>query len=140
MIALDAYTESNGATVVVPKSHGWGNTEKPDRSQAIPVIMPQGSLVYFLGTLWHGGGQNTSNSERNALTVQYCQPWMRPLENQMLAVKWEKLNQIPPRLVDMLGYKVGAPFVGYVDGVSPRRAVEALLKEDGARKSSAQKL
>ncbi|KAH8897150.1 phytanoyl-CoA dioxygenase family protein [Thozetella sp. PMI_491] len=128
MVALDPYTETNGATVVIPKSHKWGSDRLPDRSETIPIIMPSGSIVYFLGTLWHGGGANTSTSDRRALTVQYCQPWMRPFENQILAVGWEKLDQIPPRLVDMLGYKVGAPFVGYVDGTSPTRAVGALLE------------
>jgi ectoine hydroxylase-related dioxygenase (phytanoyl-CoA dioxygenase family) len=85
-------------------------------------------MIYFLSTLWHGGGENTSSKDRIALTVQYCQPWMRQLENQLLAVDWEKLDEIPPRLVDMLGYKVGAPFIGHVNGNSPRAAVGRLLE------------
>ncbi|KAF4459514.1 phytanoyl- dioxygenase family [Fusarium albosuccineum] len=74
MVSLDAYTETNGSTVVVPGSHEWGPDCVPNRSEAIPIIMPKGSIVYFLGTLWHGGGQNISNNERRALTVQFCQP------------------------------------------------------------------
>ncbi|KAF5621340.1 phytanoyl dioxygenase [Fusarium tjaetaba] len=128
MVALDSYTKTNGATVVVPKSHTWDSSHVPTPEEAQPVIMEKGSVVYFLGTLWHGGGKNVSEKERRALTVQYCQPWVRPLENQILAVDWEKLNEIPPRLVDMLGYQVGAPFVGYVDGISPRRAVERKMR------------
>lgn len=65
---------------------------------------------------------------------------MRSLENQLLAVGWDKLDKIPPRLVDLLGYKVGAPFVGYVDGISPRRAVELLLKRYRDGRSSVLKL
>ncbi|KAF5687785.1 phytanoyl dioxygenase family [Fusarium denticulatum] len=132
MVALDSYTKTNGATVVVPKSHTWDSSRVPTPDEAEPVIMEKGSVVYFLGTLWHGGGKNVSDKERRALTVQYCQPWVRPLENQILAVDWEKLNEIPPRLVDMLGYQVGAPFVGYVDGISPRRAVERKMREKHA--------
>ncbi|KAF5985081.1 phytanoyl dioxygenase family [Fusarium coicis] len=128
MVALDSYTNTNGATVVVPKSHTWDSSHVPTPEDAQPVIMEKGSVVYFLGTLWHGGGENVSENERRALTVQFCQPWVRPLENQILAVDWEKLNEIPPRLVDMLGNQVGAPFVGYVDGISPRRAVERKMK------------
>ena len=127
MVALDDYTLNNGATVVIPRSHLWGGERLPERSEAEPVIMPAGSVVYFLGTLWHGGGKNTSENTRLAMTVQYCQPWMRTLENQILAVDWEKLDELPPKLVDMLGYKVGTPFVGYVDGRSPRTAVSQLL-------------
>ncbi|KAF5593454.1 phytanoyl dioxygenase [Fusarium pseudoanthophilum] len=128
MVALDSYTNTNGATVVVPKSQTWDSSRIPTPDEAEPVIMEKGSVVYFLGTLWHGGGKNVSEKERRALTVQYCQPWVRPLENQILAVDWDKLNEIPPRLVDMLGYQVGAPFVGYVDGISPRRAVERKMR------------
>ena len=65
---------------------------------------------------------------------------MRQLENQILAVDWEKLDEIPPRLVDMLGYKVGRPFVGYVDGRSPRAAVSQLLLRWRGNKVAAAKL
>ncbi|KAG5742693.1 hypothetical protein H9Q70_014575 [Fusarium xylarioides] len=140
MIALDSYTKTNGATVVVPKSHTWDSNRVPTPEEAQPVIMEKGSVVYFLGTLWHGGGKNVSEKERRALTVQYCQPWVRPLENQILAVDWEKLNDIPPRLVYMLGYQVGAPFVGYVDGISPRRAVERKMRAKQAVNSYNTKL
>jgi ectoine hydroxylase-related dioxygenase (phytanoyl-CoA dioxygenase family) len=89
--------------------------------------MPAGSIMFFLSTLWHGGGQNTSGESRLAVTVQYCQPWVRPMENQLLAVDWEKLDGIHPRIVAMMGYKVGMPFIGYVDGRSPRTRVAELL-------------
>lgn len=128
MVALDPYTETNGSTVIVPGSHTWGADRVPQRSEAVHVIMPRGSLVYFIGTLWHGGGQNNSDIARRALTVQYCQPWLRQLENPFLAVDWENLPHIPKQLVDLFGYQVGSPFVGYVDGISPRRAVEKRLR------------
>ncbi|KAL0931978.1 phytanoyl- dioxygenase family protein [Colletotrichum truncatum] len=119
----------NGATVVIPGSHKWGdkNEQVPRREDVVPVVMPRGSAVFFIGTLWHGGGKNTSDRERRAMTVQYCQPWVRPLENQILAVDWEKLDSMPRRLVDMLGYGVGAPFTGYVDGIHPWKVVQRRL-------------
>ncbi|KAL5583886.1 hypothetical protein FOVSG1_015237 [Fusarium oxysporum f. sp. vasinfectum] len=128
MISLDEYTEFNGSTVVVPKSHEWGPDPTPSRAQAVPVIMPRGSIVFFLGTLWHGGGQNKSNKERRALTVQYCQPWVRPIESQILAVDFEKLPEIPKQIVDMMGYQVGRPFIGFVDGESPLKAAQKHLE------------
>lgn len=128
MVALDEYTETNGSTVIIPGSHAWGN-RVPDRSEAVPVTMPAGSIVYFLGTLWHGGGQNVSERDRQALTVQYCMSWMRQLENQQLAVDWDKLDEIPPRLVEMMGYKVGNPFLGYCDGRAPRTRVTQLMEK-----------
>lgn len=127
MVALDAYTSTNGATVIVKDSHTWGDDRMPDPSEVSTAIMPAGSIIYFLSTLWHGGGGNTSNGDRVALTVQYCQPWVRQLENQMLVVDFDKLAELPPQLVEMLGYKVGRPFIGHVDGSSPRAAVQRML-------------
>lgn len=129
MIALDDYTATNGSTVIVPDSHLWDSKRVATTKDTIPIIMPAGSMLYFVSTLWHGGGANTSGESRLALTAQYCQPWIRPMENQFLSVEWEKLDEIPPRLVDMLGYKVGNPFLGFVDGGSPRAAVARLLKK-----------
>ncbi|KAK7710486.1 hypothetical protein SLS64_000176 [Diaporthe eres] len=141
MVALDPYTETNGATVVVPGSHTWGAEPIPQPSEAQPVVMPRGSIVYFLGTLWHGGGHNRSDAARRALTVQYCQPWLRQLENHFIAVDWEKLPQIPKQIVDMMGYQVGSPFIGFVDGASPRKAVERRLQDkEGEKKAQRNKL
>jgi ectoine hydroxylase-related dioxygenase (phytanoyl-CoA dioxygenase family) len=139
MVAIDPYTSANGATVIVPDSHLWGPEKTPNRSEAVSVVMPAGSMFYFLSTLWHGGGENRSGQDRVALTVQYCQPWVRQLENQMIAVEWEKLGEMPPRLVDLLGYKVGAPFIGHVDGRSPRVAVDRILQQWQLKASKGQK-
>ncbi|KAF4782596.1 hypothetical protein HER10_EVM0000869 [Colletotrichum scovillei] len=144
MVALDDFTPANGATVVIPGSHTWGPdtdaAQLPQRKDAIPVVMDKGSAVFFLGTLWHGGGENTSPDPRRALTIQYCQPWMRPLENQILAVEWDKLAGMPRRLVDLLGYEPGAPFVGYADGVHPWKVVQKRLREQEERVHRQEKL
>ncbi|KAH6668291.1 hypothetical protein B0J14DRAFT_600299 [Halenospora varia] len=129
MVALDDYTADNGSTVVIPSSHTWGSTPLPRRSDAIPVVMPSGSLVFFLSTLWHGGGSNTSSAQRRALTVQYCQPWCRQMENQVLAVDWENLHTIHPKIVDMLGYKILPPFIGNVDGAHPLKAIKKIAEK-----------
>lgn len=45
MVALDDYTESNGATVVVKRSHQWVEGRVPERREAEPVVMPAGSIL-----------------------------------------------------------------------------------------------
>jgi ectoine hydroxylase-related dioxygenase (phytanoyl-CoA dioxygenase family) len=128
MVALDPFTASNGATAIIPGSHLWPSGVTPEPSQIISAVCPQGSAVYFLGTLWHGGGRNTSTFPRQSLTVQYCQPWVRPTENMILAVDPRKLGEIDERIVRMMGYQVGRPFIGYVDGMGVRRGVERFVK------------
>ncbi|TDZ29313.1 Uncharacterized protein C8035_v011309 [Colletotrichum spinosum] len=132
MVAIDDFTPSNGATVVIPGSHTWAD-RVPRREDTIPVVMPRGSAVFFLGTLWHGGGENVSRAERRSMTIQYCQPWVRPLENQVLAVDWDKLEGMPRGLVDMMGYGVGDPFIGYVDGIHPWKVAQRRLREARGR-------
>lgn len=112
MVVLEDYTETNGATRIIPGSHLWGAKQKGRKQDAISVTCPAGSIIYFLGTTFHGGGSNISNKSRHALTVQYCQPFIRPLEDLILSVDPRKLDDIPPKVVDMMGYKSAYPFFG----------------------------
>ena len=58
--AIDDFTADNGATVVIPGSHRWGKRRPSPDDHALPVVMPAGSCLFFVGTLWHGGGANTT--------------------------------------------------------------------------------
>jgi ectoine hydroxylase-related dioxygenase (phytanoyl-CoA dioxygenase family) len=123
MISLDEFTADNGATTLIPGSHLWGDERKPRREDMIPAIMPAGSMCYFLNTVWHSGGANTSNKTRRSLTAQYCQPWIRTYENMTVALGWEDIDQVPKRLLQLMGFSTHG-FMGYVDGRSPRAGVE----------------
>lgn len=98
---------------MIPGSHTWDAHRMPKESEARPMVCPPGSVLYFLGTTWHGAGANRSSKPRRSLTVQYCQPYIRPIENQILAVDPRRLEQIDRRIIDMMGYKIHRPFIGY---------------------------
>ena len=77
---------------------------------------------FFHGSLYHRGGANLSGAPRLAITPQYCQPWLRQLENMPLAVPPEKAAALSERTQELLGYSIREPgFMGYVDGVHPKR-------------------
>ncbi|KIW29162.1 uncharacterized protein PV07_04998 [Cladophialophora immunda] len=128
MVAFDEYTAQNGATRIIPGSHKWDSSRRGTPEETIPALCPEGGVVYFISTLWHGGGANVSDKPRQSATVQYCQPYIRPIENQILAVDPRKLDSIPPRIVEMMGYKHMQPFMGYADGLGPRRAARRMVK------------
>lgn len=132
MVALDSFTAENGATSMIPGSHTWNAERTPKAEEAIPMECPAGSVLYFIGTTWHGAGANRSEKPRRSLTVQYCQPYIRPIENQILAVDPRRLPEIKKEIVEMMGYKIHKPFIGYADGLNPirgaRRMVEWLQK------------
>jgi ectoine hydroxylase-related dioxygenase (phytanoyl-CoA dioxygenase family) len=122
--AIDAFTPHNGATAVVPGSHRWDEARRPAPEEAIPCVMPAGSVVVFLGTLWHGGGANRSAAPRLAATCQYCEPWLRQQENFSLGVPREVARGLRESLLRLLGYSIYPPFMGMVDGMHPKRLLD----------------
>lgn len=122
--AIDDFTADNGATVVIPGSHRWGKRRPGPDDPALPVVMPAGSCVFFVGTLWHGGGANTTAHGRLAITAQYCQPWLRPMEAFTLSVPRDIARTVSDDIRRMIGYSIHPPFVGAVDGLHPLRLLE----------------
>ena len=123
--AFDDFTQTNGATEIVPGSHNWPSDREPGTKDIHKVIMPRGSVVIFLGTLLHRGGANTSDQPRLAITPQYCAPGLRQIENMVLAVPPDKARQYSPRIQSLLGYNVIDPgFMGYVDGRHPKHLLD----------------
>ncbi|MEZ7979312.1 MAG: phytanoyl-CoA dioxygenase family protein, partial [Myxococcota bacterium] len=88
-------------------------------------------VMIWQGSLFHRGGANHSAETRMGITLQYCQPWLRQIENMVLAVPPEKAVQYSKRIRAMLGYGLMEfSFMGYVDGRNPRKLVEALESKD----------
>ena len=86
-----------------------------------PVVMPAGSVIVFVGTLWHRGGANRSISSRLALSMQYCEPWARQQENFTLGVPRAVARGLSDRVQELLGYNIHPPFMGHVGGLHPKR-------------------
>lgn len=130
---FDDFTEDNGATEIIPGSHRFVH-EVPDEANALTVTMPAGSALVFSGSLIHRGGANKSDKVRLAITPQYCQPWLRQLENMVLSVPPEKAALLSPRVQALLGYSVRSPgFMGYVDGMHPKRLIDEQYQGRKAR-------
>ncbi|MEP5566606.1 MAG: phytanoyl-CoA dioxygenase family protein [Halioglobus sp.] len=124
IFAIDDFTGDNGATVVIPKSHVWGDDRFPEEGDLrVPAVMPAGSCILLLGNLWHGGGENYSGSGRLAITAQYCEPWLRTQENYFLSVSRETAAEVSENLRRMLGYSIHPPFAGMSNGMHPKRAL-----------------
>ncbi len=130
MWALDDFTAANGATRLVPGSHRWGERVPSARDEVVAATMPAGSVNFYLGRLWHGGGANTTDAPRLGVILEYVAAWLRPQENQLLAVPRRVAATLPARLQELLGYNIYPPFLGYVDGRHPRRVL-ASCGDDG---------
>ncbi|WP_327115903.1 phytanoyl-CoA dioxygenase family protein [Nocardia sp. NBC_01730] len=125
MWAIDSFTDTNGGTVLLPGSHRWESERRPTESDARVVTqMPPGSCAFYLGTLWHGGGANRATASRLGVTVQYCEPWLRPQEAYTLATSRHTARTVSEDIRRMLGYSIHPPFMGAVDGMHPKRLLE----------------
>ena len=141
MWAMDDFTAENGATVMYPKSHSWPKEvkilgdHKPPYSNVFhkeqnpwiqehnctQATMPAGSVLIFRGSLAHGGGANRSEKYRLGVAMEYVRGFLRPQENQCLAVPPEIVATLDPKQQSLLGYNIYPPFMGYVDGRNPRK-------------------
>lgn len=71
LIILDDFTEENGSTWFLPKSH---NLNKPPSKEyffknANRLIAPAGSILYWNPKIFHAGGNNNTSEWRHALTI-----------------------------------------------------------------------
>jgi ectoine hydroxylase-related dioxygenase (phytanoyl-CoA dioxygenase family) len=125
--ALDDFTAENGATQVISRSHLWGqDAPAPDSRDAVSICMPAGSVLVLAGTLQHRGGASRGGGTRLGVTPQYCQSWLRQIENMALAVPPHLARRLSPRVQELLGYSIAEPsFMGYVNGLHPKRLIHA---------------
>ncbi|MBN33656.1 MAG: phytanoyl-CoA dioxygenase [Rhodospirillaceae bacterium] len=112
MWALTDFTEENGATRLVLGSH---KTDDYFSEHADPVhaVMPKGSVAFYMGSLWHGGGANRSDSPRMGLINTYALGWLRQEVNQYLAVPPEIAQQYDPVIRRLLGYTKHGDSLGH---------------------------
>ncbi len=126
MWPLDEFTGENGATRFIPGSHRWEPGRQPTADDPVlTATMSPGSVLFYLGSLWHGGGANRTSRPRLGVILEYAAAWLRPQENHCLAVPRSVVRRLPERLQELLGYNIYPPFLGYVDGVHPRKVLSA---------------
>jgi ectoine hydroxylase-related dioxygenase (phytanoyl-CoA dioxygenase family) len=124
MWAFDDFTEANGATRIIPGSHRRPTADVPQGERTIPLEMPTGSVVFYPGTVLHGGGANRTDRTRLGVILEFCSAWIRPQENHLLGVPRAVVRELPERLQELLGYNVFPPFVGNVDGRHPKKYLD----------------
>jgi ectoine hydroxylase-related dioxygenase (phytanoyl-CoA dioxygenase family) len=71
LILIDDFTEDNGPTLILPKSHRM--EEKPSdeyfHKNCIKVLGKSGDILIFNSNLWHCSSENKTNNGRMALPI-----------------------------------------------------------------------
>ena len=119
LIALDDFTQENGATRIAPGSHKRTEDIKPN-TDVIFAEMPAGSLLVFDGALWHaGGGNRTKAQRRRSINLNFNLSWLRQQENQYVGIPRTEWLKMPERLQRLLGFQKVNFLYGSVDYTDP---------------------
>jgi ectoine hydroxylase-related dioxygenase (phytanoyl-CoA dioxygenase family) len=91
--------------------------------------MRAGSVLIWHGSLWHGGGANTTDETRIGIAMNYCAGYIRQQENQQLGLSRETVSRFSPRLRELVGYSVYNMLIGHINKQSPE---QLLLERESA--------
>ncbi|MEM7565098.1 MAG: phytanoyl-CoA dioxygenase family protein [Pseudomonadota bacterium] len=116
MWALDDFTLENGATRILPGSHGKPEPDSVDESRIEQAVMPKGSVLFYLGSTVHGGGANDSDAPRKGLINTYSLGWLRQEENQYLTIPREIAESYPENIQRLMGYQSHGEALGVYPG------------------------
>jgi ectoine hydroxylase-related dioxygenase (phytanoyl-CoA dioxygenase family) len=129
--AMTDFSEENGATRLVPGSQDTPRQQLDMAAMtSVPAEMRKGSCLLYTGKVVHGGGANRSAGTRIGLNITYNVGWLRQEENQYLSVPLEVAATLDDDLLRLIGYRLGAYALGYVDDA--RDPIEVVRGRRGA--------
>jgi len=110
---LTDWTENNGATMLLPKSHKLflvPNPEEVPDSKLTKIIAPKGSLVIWTGHTWHKSGRNNSDQPRFGLFACFAASQLKEAsteEEHLSVVDKEVMDRLSPEFRFMIGLDRG---------------------------------
>ncbi len=120
MWAITDFTEENGATRLCPGTHLADHSPNPlEHYDSIPAEMPKGGVLVWVGSLWHGGGANTTGACRVGIAMNYCAGYLRQQENQQLGIPLDTVRRFPRRLQELCGFSIYNGLIGHIDKQHP---------------------
>ena len=130
MLVVDEFTIEKGATHVVPGSHKWHNVpvRQPPEVEAVQLEMKPGSLMAWDGSMWHGGGANTTDEPRLSINMNFNLAYLRQQENQYVGIPRSELPKMSKRMKRLLGYGwvFGRSGPGMVDMRDPLKMLDLI--------------
>jgi hypothetical protein len=107
-VLLDDFTETNGATAVLPGTqveclYPDAAGEERFYREAERMTGQAGDVAVFYGLTWHCAMPNQSEHDRTGILIQYLPKFVKPMEDQARGVTPEIISQASPQLKQLLG-------------------------------------
>jgi ectoine hydroxylase-related dioxygenase (phytanoyl-CoA dioxygenase family) len=111
MVALDDYTEENGATRFLANS--YDRMDPPPLEEFLEAseqtLLRAGEAVVFNARTWHMGGANRTEIPRHAITLNVCRSYMRQRFDYPRLVGEDTLERLGEVGRRFLGFNVRMP-------------------------------
>ncbi len=116
MWAVTEFTAANGCTRLVPGSHLSGREPDPAGAwETVDAEVPAGGAVIWDARTWHGSGSNTSRERRVGISITYCGPQFRQLQNHTLAIRPETWPLLDDTMRSLMGFRLFSSYGATVD-------------------------
>jgi len=111
LVALTDFTESNGATRVIPKSNHDADfyNDPRDPAKTLPAEMKAGDVFLISGKVLHGGGRNTTHVGRRCIALSVQPAFVTPEEAFCFEVSMDKAKTLSKRVQKILGFRSHFP-------------------------------
>ena len=97
---LDDFTEENGATRMIPRSHRWRRLPAPGNADPLPdealVTGKAGTVVIMNAHMWHGGTANRTDRCRRALHAFYTRDDKPQQQYQKASLRAQTIAALTP--------------------------------------------
>ena len=99
----DLTEPGRGNFYVVPGSHLWndfpGESRRVAPEEAVPVLVPAGTAVFFDRRLWHSASANYWHTPRRVLFYGYSYRWLMPRDDVDVAHYLDRCDPIRKQLL-----------------------------------------
>ena len=127
----DTTEQGRGNFYVLPKSQTQntfpGENRNAPHKDAIPVLVPPGSAVFFDRRIWHSASTNYWKEPRRVLFYGYSYRWLRPRDDMQVEHYLDRCTPIQKQLLGV-SYSGGR---GYTSPTPQDAPLKAWLEEHG---------
>lgn len=111
LIMVDDFTVDNGGTFILPNSHKIEDYHGDDYffENCKQITGNKGDILIFNANTFHASAPNNTKGDRRAIPFTLSRSCMKQLLDYPRAIGYERMNEFPEELQQLLGYHSRVP-------------------------------